>query len=65
MSNRFLNKCNYLEGAMGYIEYLRKVVGNHPLILAGVAVAVINESGEFLFQKRSDGLWGVLAGSLN
>ncbi|MFD2445491.1 NUDIX hydrolase [Bacillus sp. CGMCC 1.16607] len=47
---------------MGYIEDLRKVVGNQPLILVGVAVAVINETGEFLLQKRSDGLWGVPGG---
>ena len=47
---------------MGYIEELRKVVGNQPLILVGVAVAVINERGEFLLQKRRDGLWGVAGG---
>ncbi|GIN42341.1 NUDIX hydrolase [Heyndrickxia oleronia] len=47
---------------MGYIEDLRKVVGNQPLILVGVAVAVINEKGEFLLQKRIDGLWGVPGG---
>lgn len=47
---------------MGYIEDLRKVVGNQPLILVGVAVAVINEKGEFLLQKRRDGLWGVPGG---
>ncbi|MFE8697568.1 NUDIX hydrolase [Cytobacillus sp. FJAT-53684] len=47
---------------MGYIEDLRKIVGNQPLILVGVAVAVINEKGEFLLQKRSDGLWGVPGG---
>lgn len=47
---------------MGYIEDLRKVVGNQPLILVGVAVAVINEKGEILLQKRRDGLWGVPGG---
>lgn len=47
---------------MGYIEDLRKVVGNQPLILVGVAVAVINEFGEVLLQKRSDGRWGVPGG---
>lgn len=47
---------------MGYIEDLRKVVGNQPLILVGVAVAVINELGEVLLQKRSDGRWGVPGG---
>ncbi|MBY0121605.1 NUDIX hydrolase [Bacillus sp. S/N-304-OC-R1] len=47
---------------MGYIEDLRKVFGNQPLILVGVAVAVINQKGELLLQKRSDGLWGVPGG---
>ncbi|MFB5089072.1 NUDIX hydrolase [Psychrobacillus sp. PGGUH221] len=47
---------------MGYIEELRKTVGNQPLILVGVAVAVINEQGEILLQKRQDGLWGVPGG---
>ncbi|WP_336881124.1 NUDIX hydrolase [Priestia koreensis] len=47
---------------MGYIEDLRNIVGNQPLILVGVAVAVINETGEFLLQKRRDGLWGVPGG---
>ena len=47
---------------MGYIEDLRKSVGNHPLILVGVAVAVMNERGELLLQKRSDGIWGIPGG---
>ena len=47
---------------MGYIENLRAVVGNQPLILVGVAVAVLNEKGEILLQKRMDGLWGVPGG---
>lgn len=47
---------------MGYIEDIRRVVGNQPLILVGVAVAVINERGELLLQKRSDGIWGVPGG---
>ncbi|RSD28793.1 NUDIX hydrolase [Mesobacillus subterraneus] len=47
---------------MGYIEDLRKVVGNQPLILVGVAVAVINEQGDILLQKRMDGQWGVPGG---
>lgn len=49
---------------MGYIEDLRKVVGTQPLILVGVAVAVVNEAGEILLQKRKDGLWGVPGGFL-
>ena len=47
---------------MGYIEDLRKVVGNQPLILVGVAIAVINERGELLLQQRSNGIWGVPGG---
>jgi hypothetical protein len=47
---------------MGYIEDLRKVIGNQPLILVGVAVAIINEAAEFLLQKRRDGQWGVPGG---
>ena len=47
---------------MGYIENLRKAVGQAPLILVGVAVAVINERNEILLQKRADGKWGVPGG---
>ena len=47
---------------MGYIEDLRKVIGHKPLILVGVAVAVINEKRQFLLQKRHDGIWGVPGG---
>lgn len=47
---------------MGYIEKLRKVVGSDPLLLVGVAVAVINDKGQILLQKRNDGIWGVPGG---
>ncbi|MEH7886018.1 NUDIX hydrolase [Bacillus sp. JJ1609] len=47
---------------MGYIEDLRNKVGTQPLILVGVAVGVMNETGELLLQKRRDGLWGVPGG---
>ncbi|SET18304.1 ADP-ribose pyrophosphatase YjhB, NUDIX family [Oceanobacillus limi] len=47
---------------MGYIEELRKKVGNQPLLLVGVAVGVINENREILLQKRRDGVWGVPGG---
>ena len=49
---------------MVYMEGLRKVVGNQPLILVGVAVAVINNEGEILLQngwmgygEYLEGLW--------
>jgi 8-oxo-dGTP pyrophosphatase MutT (NUDIX family) len=47
---------------MGYIEELREVTGQRPLILVGSAVAVFNEEGEILLQKRHDGQWGVPGG---
>lgn len=47
---------------MGYIEDLRKIIGHQPLILVGVAIAVINENGEILLQKRWDGSWGMPGG---
>ena len=47
---------------MGYVEELRKIVGNRPLNLVGVAVAVINENGELLLQKRKGGPWGIPGG---
>ena len=47
---------------MGYIENIRRAVGQDPLILVGVAVAVLNERNEILLQKRADGKWGVPGG---
>jgi ADP-ribose pyrophosphatase YjhB (NUDIX family) len=49
---------------MGYIEEIRDIVGNQPLILVGTAVGVINNEGEILLQKRRDGSWGVPGGFL-
>lgn len=47
---------------MGYIEDLREVVGNRPLLLTGVGVGVFNEKGEILLQKNLDGRWGIPGG---
>lgn len=47
---------------MGYVEDLRKIVGNQALNLVGVAVAVINENGDLLLQRRNDGRWGIPGG---
>ncbi|EEL50820.1 MULTISPECIES: NUDIX hydrolase [Bacillus cereus group] len=47
---------------MGYIEDLREIAGSRPLNLAGVAVAVLNEQGQILLQKRKSGVWGVPGG---
>lgn len=47
---------------MGYIEDLRKEIGHRPLILVGVAVAVIDQEGQILLQQRPSGIWGVPGG---
>ncbi|SMQ63237.1 ADP-ribose pyrophosphatase YjhB, NUDIX family [Bacillus sp. OV166] len=49
---------------MGYIEDLRKIVGNRPLILVGAMVCVINDQGKILLQKRPEGIWGLPGGLL-
>ncbi len=50
---------------MGYINDLRKKVGTRPIILTGVALIVLNETGEILLQRRTDtGDWGTLGGAL-
>jgi ADP-ribose pyrophosphatase YjhB (NUDIX family) len=47
---------------MGYMEDLRNIIGTRPLILVGAVVAVINEQGEILLQKRPEGVWGLPGG---
>ncbi|WP_222599470.1 NUDIX hydrolase [Aquibacillus kalidii] len=47
---------------MGYVEDLRQLVGNEPIILVGAVVAVINEDGQILLQKRKEGVWGLPGG---
>ncbi len=50
---------------MGYIYDLREKVGTRPIILTGVALIVLNETGELLLQRRTDtGDWGTLGGAL-
>lgn len=49
---------------MGYIEELRKVIGHQPLILVGSVVAVIDQQGRILLQKRPEGIWGLPGGLL-
>jgi 8-oxo-dGTP pyrophosphatase MutT (NUDIX family) len=49
---------------MGYIEDLRKIVGNRPLILVGAMVCVIDDQGKILLQKRPEGIWGLPGGLL-
>ncbi|MFS0689207.1 NUDIX hydrolase [Sporosarcina sp. 179-K 8C2 HS] len=47
---------------MGYIEELREVVGNRPLLLTGAGVGVFNDKGEILLQRKIDGRWGIPGG---
>ncbi|TMU88340.1 NUDIX hydrolase [Bacillus sp. BHET2] len=49
---------------MGYIEELREIVGNRPLILVGAVVMVLNEKNEVLLQQRRfpHGAWGLPGG---
>jgi len=49
---------------MGYIEDLREIIGNRPLILVGAVVGVIDAHGKILLQKRPEGIWGLPGGLL-
>ncbi|KAA0546949.1 NUDIX hydrolase [Bacillus sp. BGMRC 2118] len=49
---------------MGYIEELRKLVGNRPLIFVGATAIILDEQGKILFQQRRfpNGVWGLPGG---
>ncbi|MBN8193030.1 NUDIX hydrolase [Bacillus sp. NTK074B] len=49
---------------MGYIEEIRELVGNRPLILVGAVVIIVNERNEVLLQERRfpSGTWGLPGG---
>jgi 8-oxo-dGTP pyrophosphatase MutT (NUDIX family) len=50
---------------MGYIQELRRYVGNRPLIMVGAAVLVMDQQGRLLLLKRADnGLWGLPGGGM-
>lgn len=50
---------------MNYIQDLRALVGQRPLILVAAGVLILNESGHLLLQHRTDdGLWGIPGGML-
>ncbi|MBO1581461.1 MULTISPECIES: NUDIX hydrolase [Bacillus] len=50
---------------MGYIEDMRKLVGNRPLILTGSHVIILNKQNEILLQLRTDfNMWGIIGGAL-
>lgn len=44
---------------------MRKLVGNHPLIITGSHVIVLNKQNEILLQLRTDfNMWGIIGGAL-
>jgi ADP-ribose pyrophosphatase YjhB (NUDIX family) len=47
---------------MGYIEDLREIVGNRPLIFVRPSVAIINKLGQILLVKYQDQSWGIPGG---
>lgn len=50
---------------MGYIEDMRNLVGNHPLILIRSHAIILNEKNEILLQLRTDfNRWGIIGGAL-
>src|SRR5215213_6141534 len=55
-----------IEGTpMPYVQELRAIVGQHPLILVAAGVLICNPAGELLLQRRSDDqLWGIPGGSM-
>lgn len=51
-----------MEATMGYIEQLRKLIGNQPLILPGAVALVINDKNQYLLQQRPEGIWSLPGG---
>jgi len=47
---------------MGYVEDLRTMVGQKPIILVGVAVLIFNRPNQILLQLKSDGTWSLPGG---
>ena len=50
---------------MGYIEDLRKCIGQRPILMVGAAVLIMDNDNRLLLLKRSDsGAWGQPGGSV-
>jgi ADP-ribose pyrophosphatase YjhB (NUDIX family) len=50
---------------MGYIQALRQVLGNIPIIMVGAAVLIINAEKKLLMVRRTDNnCWGVPGGAM-
>lgn len=50
---------------MGYIQELRDIVGNKPIIMVGATVLVLNSTSKLLMMRRVDNhSWGVPGGAM-
>jgi len=50
---------------MGYVEEMRALIGQRPLILVGAAALIVNAHGQLLMVRRTDnGCWGVPGGMM-
>lgn len=50
---------------MGYVDDVRAIVGNWPLVLVGSQIVVVDDADNVLYIRRHDnGLWGMPGGSL-
>jgi ADP-ribose pyrophosphatase YjhB (NUDIX family) len=50
---------------MGYIQEIRQMVGNYPIIAIGTTIIVYNDKNEILLNKRIDtGTWGIPGGAM-
>ncbi|WP_336782282.1 NUDIX hydrolase [Paenibacillus illinoisensis] len=47
---------------MGYIETMRGMIGNAPVILVRPSILILNKVGEILLVRHSDDTWGVPGG---
>lgn len=49
---------------MGYVEDLRAIVGNRPIILVGSVVIILDKQNRILLQQRTSpkGVWGLPGG---
>lgn len=50
---------------MGYIQDLRKFVGQMPIIMPSAGIIIRDSDGRILLQRRTDnGLWGIPGGAM-
>jgi len=50
---------------MDYIEALRKMIGNYPIILVGSAILILDQNDRLLLLRRTDNqCWGISGGAM-